>query len=77
MIAPFVCSFLTVIVYTVSLSSDLSKRIYNLTVGKNESSEKIEYKSYMKKYLLYAVMIVFVALINSGITAALSGIISI
>lgn len=77
MIAPFVCSFLTVIVYTVSLSSDLSKRIYNLTVGKNESNEKIEYKSYMKKYLLYAVMIVFVALINSGITAALSGIISI
>lgn len=77
MIAPFVCSFLTVIVYTVSLSSELSRKIYNLTVGKSESAEKIEYKSYMKKYLLYALMTVIVALVNSGITAALSGIIAI
>lgn len=77
MIAPFVCSFLTVIVYTVALSSDLSKKIYDLTVGINENAEKIEYKSYMKKYLLYALMVVIVALVNSGITAALSGIIVI
>lgn len=77
MIAPFVCSFLTVIVYTVSLSSELSKKIYDLTVGKKDNAEKIEYKSYMKKYLLYALMVVVVALVNSGITAALSGIIAI
>lgn len=77
MIAPFVCSFLTVIVYTVSLSSQLSRKIYNLTVGKSENSEKIDYKSYMKKYLLYALMTVVVALVNAGITAALSGIIAI
>lgn len=77
MIAPFVCSFLTVIVYTVSLSSELSRNIYELTVGKNENAEKIEYKSYMKKYLLYALMVIVVALVNSAITAALSGIIAI
>ncbi len=77
MIAPFVCSFLTVIVYTASLSSDLSRKIYNITLGKSESTEKINYKSYMKKYLLYALMTVLVALINSGITSALSGIIAI
>lgn len=77
MIAPFVCSFLTVIVYTVALSSELSKNIYELTVGKTENAQKIEYKSYMKKYLLYALMIVIVTLVNSGITAALSGIIAI
>lgn len=77
MIAPFVSSFLTVIVYTVSLSSELSRKIYDLTIGKKNTAEKIEYKKYMKKYLLYALMIVIVALANSGITAALSGIIAI
>lgn len=77
MIAPFVSSFLTVIVYTVSLSSQLSRKIYDLTIGKKDTAEKIEYKKYMKKYLLYAIMIVIVALVNSGITAALSGIITI
>lgn len=77
MIAPFVSSFLTVIVYTVSLSSELSRKIYDLTIGKKDMAEKIEYKKYMKKYLLYALMIVIVALVNSGITAALSGIIAI
>lgn len=77
MIAPFVSSFLTVIVYTVSLSSELSRKIYDLTIGKKDTAEKIEYKKYMKKYLLYALMIVIVALVNSGITAALSGIIAI
>lgn len=77
MIAPFVSSFLSVIVYTVSLSSELSRKIYDLTIGKKDTAEKIEYKKYMKKYLLYAIMIVIVALVNSGITAALSGIITI
>ncbi len=77
MIAPFVSSFLTVIVYTASLSSELSRKIYDLTIGKKDTAEKIEYKKYMKKYLLYAIMIVIVALVNSGITAALSGIITI
>ena len=77
MIAPFVSSFLTVIVYTVSLSSELSRKIYDLTIGKKDTAEKIEYKKYMKKYLLYAIMIVIVSLVNSGITAALSGIITI
>lgn len=77
MIAPFVSSFLTVIVYTVSLSSELSRKIYDLTIGKKDTAEKIEYKKYMKKYLLYAIMIVIVALVNSGVTAALSGIITI
>lgn len=77
MIAPFVCSFLTVIIYTVSLSSELSKRIYSITAGKADLGTKIEYKTYMKKYLLYALLTVVVALVNSGITAALSGIIAI
>lgn len=77
MIAPFICTFLTVIMYTISLSSDLSRKIYNITLNKDIGCEKINYKSYMKKYALYALLIVVVALINSYVTSALSGIISI
>lgn len=77
MIAPFICTFLTVIMYTISLSSDLSRKIYNITLNKDIGCEKINYKSYMKKYALYALLIVVVALINSGVTSALSDIISI
>ena len=77
MIAPFICTFLTVIMYTISLSSDLSRKIYNITLNKDIGCEKINYESYMKKYALYALLIVVVALINSGVTSALSGIISI
>lgn len=77
MIAPFICTFLTVIMYTISLSSDLSRKIYNITLNKDIGCEKINYKSYMKKYALYALLIIVVALINSGVTSALSGIISI
>lgn len=77
MIAPFVCSFLTLIIFTIEISYELSKSIYNITVNKNFDSEKIDYKKYLKKYLIYALIAVAVALVNSGVTAALSGIISI
>ena len=77
MIAPFVCSFLTLIIFTIEISYELSKSIYNITVNKNFEGEKIDYKKYLKKYLIYALIAVAVALINSGVTAALSGIISI
>lgn len=77
MIAPFVCSFLTLIIFTIEISYELSKSIYNITVNKNFEGEKIDYKKYLKKYLIYALIAVAVALVNSGVTAALSGIISI
>lgn len=77
MIAPFICSFLTVIMYTINLSSELSRKIYNMTLNKDTGGEKINYRSYLKKYALYALLIVVVALINSGVTASLSGIIAI
>ena len=77
MIEPFVCSFLTLIIFTIEISYELSKSIYNITVNKNFESEKIDYKKYLKKYLIYALIAVAVALVNSGVTAALSGIIYI
>ena len=49
---------------------------FTVRAGKADD-EKIEYKTYMKKYLLYALLTVGVALLNSGITAALGGIVAI
>ena len=77
MIAPFICSFLTVIIFTISLSYDLSKKIYDITVNKSEKCEKIAYGAYIKKYALYAVELVGVSLINAAVVSALSGLISL
>lgn len=77
MVAPYVCLFLTVIVYSVSMSYDLSKRIYSITVKKSDMSEEFNYKTYLKKYLAYAGLIAIVAVINTAVCTALNGIISI
>lgn len=77
MIAPFVCFYLTIIMYSISMSYDISKNIYAITVKKEEIEEEFEYKKYLKKYLIYAVIILFVALFNTIITTTLSGIVTI
>ena len=76
MVAPFVCLFLTVIIHSVSISYDISKKIYDITIKKSEI-ENFNYKSYLKKYLLCAGMLVIVALVNTAVSSVLSGIISI
>lgn len=77
MVAPFVCLFLTVVIYSVSMSYDLSKKIYEITVKKSDMSEEFNYKTYLKKYLAYAGLIILVALINTSICTALNGLIAI
>ncbi len=77
MVAPFVCLFLTVIIYSVSMSYYLSKSIYDITVKKSDISEDFNYRIYLKKYLCYAGMIIIVALINTAVCTALNGIISL
>lgn len=77
MIAPFVCFYLTVIMYSISLSYEISKNIYNITIKKENCEEEFDYKIYLKKYLIYAAIIFLVSLINTAISTALSGIIAI
>ena len=76
MIAPFVCLFLTVLIYSISMSYEMSKNIYEITVKKTEI-EGFNYKIYLKKYLLYAALIVVVSLVNTAVSSVLSGIIAI
>ncbi|MCD7872919.1 MAG: stage II sporulation protein M [Clostridiales bacterium] len=77
MIAPFICSFLTLLIFSIAISYDLSKKIYLLTKSNSNISDKINYKKYLKKYLIYAALVILIALINSAVTLALNGIISI
>lgn len=77
MIAPFVCLFLTVITQSISKSYMLSKHIYNLTVKKTDTESHFDYKLYLKNFLLYSVLIVLIALINTALMQALSTIITI
>lgn len=76
MVAPFVCLFLSVIIYSISMSYDMSKKIYEITIKKTDITD-FEYKLYLKKYLIYACLVLAVALINTAVSTALSGIISI
>lgn len=77
MIAPFVCFYLTIIMYSISLSYDISKNIYNITIKKENCEDEFDYKIYLKKYLIYAAIIFLVALINTAISTALNGIVTI
>lgn len=77
MIAPFICFYLTIITYSISMSYGISKNIYNITVKKENIEEEFNYKNYLKKYLIYALIILLVALFNTIITTTLSGIVTI
>lgn len=77
MVAPFVCLLMTVLSYSSSTSYYISKRIYDITVKKTEDTEEFNYKSYIKKYLLYAGFIVLASLVNAAVSTFLQGIIAI
>ncbi len=55
----------------------MSKNIYDITIKKSDMSEEFSYKTYLKKYLAYAGLIIVVSLINTAICTALNGLISI
>lgn len=77
MIVPFVCFYTTVIMYTISMSYTLSRNIYCITVKKETLSDELNYKLFLKKYLIYAGIIFIAAVVNTAVTTALKGIITI
>lgn len=77
MVAPFVCLFLTVIVQSISKSYILSKYIYDLTVKKTDTASRFDYKLYLKSFMIYALLIIVIALVNTALSLALREIITI
>lgn len=77
MVAPYICFFTTVIIYTALSSYKLSKSIWASAIKHEELEEGRNYRHYIKKFILCILMSALAALINSAAITALGGIISI
>lgn len=75
MIVPYIALLITTISYTMKVSVELSAKIRNLVKG--ESKESFEINPYLKKYLLLAVAITAVSVIDSGLTKLLFSVVTI
>lgn len=76
MVLPAAALLLTVITMTIKISTDMSKHIFDLSVKKSDITE-IDIRSYLKKYLIIALIIVLTALFNAGVTSVFSAVITI
>ena len=65
LIAPFSALFLTILMFTIKTSSNVSKEIVSIT--KKESVSKIDFKPSIKEFLIYGLAII----ICSGVSAVL------
>ncbi len=76
MLVPYIALFLTVIAFTIKLSTSLSKELIGLTKNSDEHTE-LSLKPYIKKYLLFALCIAITSLIDAGLTNLLFTIVTI
>ncbi|MGN1201981.1 MAG: stage II sporulation protein M [Eubacterium sp.] len=76
MLIPFAALFLTVIAFTIKLSSSLSKELISITKNTDEHTE-FNLKPYIKKYLILALCIVITALADAGLTSLLFTVVTI
>lgn len=77
LIAPFSALLLTLIILTISKSFELSKRIYDITVKKDNQAVEINYKEYLKSILIYGIFIVLAAFLEALASTAIGGIIAL
>lgn len=77
MIIPECAAFLTVLIYTIKLSSQLSKNIYAFTTKKTDIEEEFTLSPYLKNFFVYALCVTGISAINAGIIYLLANIISI
>jgi stage II sporulation protein M len=77
MIIPESAIFLAVLVFTIKSSNELSKSIYDATTKKSDMTKEINLKSYLKKFLLYGVIVAGISSINALASYLLGSIINI
>lgn len=76
MIVPFIALFLTILSFTIKLSTDLSKSLIEIAKN-NTNSNSLDVKPYLKKYLLLGLSIIVTAFADAGITTILFSIVSL
>ncbi|MDE5974260.1 MAG: hypothetical protein K2G73_06280, partial [Eubacterium sp.] len=75
MIVPYIALLITTIAYTMKVSVELSTKMRSLVKG--DSKEPFEINPYLKKYLILAVAIIAVSVIDSGLTKLLFSVVTI
>lgn len=77
LIIPEIALFLTVLIYTINSSSELSKQIYKITTKKSDIIEEINLKLYLKRFMIYGVITIGTSLLNALFYYLFSPIISL
>lgn len=76
MLVPYIALFLTIIAFTIKLSTSLSKQLISLTKNTDEHAE-LSLKPYIKEYLIFALCITITSLLEAGLTNLLFTIVTI
>lgn len=69
--------FVTMFVFSIKNSILQSKYIYDSTIKKSDMTNDDNVKSYLKKFLIYSVLYILIALINSVTSYVLGGLIKL
>lgn len=77
MIVPFVALFVTVIAFTIEISTNLSKKIMSLTKENDSDNVQLDIKKQVKKYLIYSLVILAVSALNAIMTCLLNSVVTI
>ncbi len=77
MIVPEFAAFITVIVFTIKVSNELSKSIYDAATKKEDVTEEVNLKSHLKAFLIYGGVIICISLVNAGASYLLQSIVTI
>lgn len=77
MIVPFSALFLTVIAFTIEISTELSKNLLILTRQDGNEEIDIDIKKHVKKYLIFSLLILAVSAVNSAMTCLLYSVVTI
>ena len=75
MIVPFISLYITILSFVIKESIDLSEKL--IALAKGEGGEKIDLPPYLKKYMLYFLIIIAIALLSSGLTKLLLSVVTI
>lgn len=76
MIVPFVAMFLTIIVYAIQISAQMSKELMDITKD-GLANGKYDLKPHLKKLLILGMCIIGVSFISAGLTSLLFGVVTI
>ncbi len=76
MIVPFIALFLTVIAFTIKISTDMSKNLVNMAKN-GADTNGMDLKPYLKKYLILGLSMILASLANAGISTLLFSVVTI